>query len=126
VPVVALLVAACQKPAPEVPVPVTTVEAVAARVGQADFFLFDANPKDFYDRGHIRGATWVPFNHLEREALPSSHDAQLVFYCANELCTASHDAARAAASLGYSNVAVMSAGYFGWKRAGHPVVEATN
>ncbi len=123
--ITALLLVACATPPPApVVVPTTTIDAVAARLGQPDFFLFDANPRDFYDRGHIRGARWVAFNHLERDQLPSDLRAELVFYCANELCTASHDAAQAALALGYTRVAVMNAGYFGWKRAGHPVDDA--
>lgn len=105
------------------PVPTTTIDAVAQRLGQAQFFLYDANPRDMYDRGHIRGAQWVKFNAVTRDLLPADQSAQLVFYCANEMCSASHDAARSALALGFTHVEVMPAGYFGWKRAGHPVDE---
>lgn len=83
--------------------------------------LFDANPIEMYERGRLPGAVWIKFNGVTREALPADPGAKLVFYCANELCTASHDAARAAIGLGYTDVSVMPAGYFGWKKAGKPI-----
>jgi rhodanese-related sulfurtransferase len=50
--------------------------------------------------------------------LPSNKTSALVFYCANELCTASHSAAKRAINNGYKNVSVMVDGIYGWKKAG--------
>ena len=125
----ALLLGACARPpqpTAAVPVPSTTLEAVEARLGQTDFALYDANPKEMFEAGHIHGARWVKFNEVTRAQLPAAPDTELVFYCANELCTASHDAARAALSLGFARVEVMPAGYFGWRRSGRPVEEPTH
>jgi rhodanese-related sulfurtransferase len=121
-----LLSGACSR-APEqaavIAVPTATLEAVEARLGQADFALYDANPKEMFEAGHIHGARWVKFNEVTRAALPAAKDTELVFYCANELCTASDDAARSALALGFTRVEVMPAGYFGWRRSGRPVDE---
>jgi rhodanese-related sulfurtransferase len=50
--------------------------------------------------------------------LPADRRVRLVFYCANERCSASQAAARRAVEHGYSDVAVLAAGIFGWKKAG--------
>lgn len=54
--------------------------------------------------------------------LPADKKAPLVFYCANEMCTASHDAAEKAMKAGYADVGVMVDGIYGWKKAGLPRV----
>jgi rhodanese-related sulfurtransferase len=52
--------------------------------------------------------------------LPADKNAPLVFYCANEMCTASRAAAEKALASGYTDVSVMTAGIFGWRKAGEP------
>ncbi|MGH7812687.1 MAG: rhodanese-like domain-containing protein [Candidatus Binataceae bacterium] len=53
--------------------------------------------------------------------LPADKNADLVFYCADPKCMASHEAARRATNAGYTDVNVMADGIFGWKTAGEPV-----
>ena len=53
--------------------------------------------------------------------LPTDKATPVVFYCANEKCTASHTAARRAITAGHSDVAVLSAGIKGWVAAGQAV-----
>ncbi|HEY0194203.1 MAG TPA: rhodanese-like domain-containing protein [Kofleriaceae bacterium] len=53
--------------------------------------------------------------------LPADQATQLVFYCANTACDASHYAADKARDLGYARVAVMPAGIAGWVKAGKPI-----
>jgi rhodanese-related sulfurtransferase len=53
--------------------------------------------------------------------LPAEKARALVFYCANEECTASHEAAARAIALGYADVEVMPDGIAGWVRAGKRV-----
>ena len=50
--------------------------------------------------------------------LPRDKTTQLVFYCANTSCSASHYAADKARTAGYQRVAVMPAGIAGWVKAG--------
>lgn len=86
--------------------------------------VFDANSPDTYAEHHVPGATWVDYDAVTAEQLPADHEMQLVFYCGNEQCEASHVAANMAWDLGYSNVAVMGAGIQGWIAAGKPVEAA--
>jgi rhodanese-related sulfurtransferase len=55
--------------------------------------------------------------------LPSDKNSKLVFYCASEKCGASHAAAQRAMEYGYTDVAVLPAGIFGWKKAGQPTAK---
>jgi rhodanese-related sulfurtransferase len=57
--------------------------------------------------------------------LPADKHAELVFYCTNWLCTASHEAARRAVGAGYEDVSVMSDGIMGWAKAGEPTTLST-
>ncbi len=101
--------------------PALGVDEVERHVVGKSAKLYDANPIEMYERGRLPGAVWIKFNGVTRDALPPDPGAKLVFYCANELCTASDDAARAAVGLGFTDVSVMPAGYFGWKKAGKPI-----
>lgn len=104
-----------------------TVDQVAARVEAHDAHLavFDANGRETYDSHHVPGATWVHYDSITADVLPADHATSLVFYCANEHCSASHVAADAAIDLGYTDVAVMGGGIQGWVDAGKPVESST-
>jgi rhodanese-related sulfurtransferase len=53
--------------------------------------------------------------------LPTDKSKELVFYCANTRCGASHQAAEKALTAGYTNVKVMPEGIAGWVKAGKKV-----
>ena len=53
--------------------------------------------------------------------LPADKAKELVFYCANTHCGASHHAASKAITAGYTNVKVMPEGIAGWVKAGKKV-----
>jgi rhodanese-related sulfurtransferase len=122
-----LALAACTRVPEAVPAEVgtLTVAQVASRL-DAGVLLYDANPRTMYQHGHLPGARWVPFDQVTRGLLPPDVTTPLIFYCANELCTASPQAARMAAALGYRDVSLMPAGYFGWKAAGLPLVSGAD
>jgi rhodanese-related sulfurtransferase len=103
-----------------------SVEQVASGIAQADgrLAVFDANSRETYDQRHVPGATWVDYDALGREQLPADPSTQLVFYCFNEQCSASHVAAENAIALGFTSVSVMGAGIEGWVAAGQPVEPA--
>lgn len=121
-----VLISSACRPAPVAPVEVElarlTLAEVEAQLGKPGVFLFDANPKDFYEHGHLPGAQWVQFDAVTAGVLPADRTAHLIFYCANELCTASHTAARSALALGYANTFLMPQGFIGWKKSGREVV----
>lgn len=103
-----------------------SVDQVAARLDAHDAHLavFDANGRDTYDEHHVPGATWVHYDSVTADTLPADRSTSLVFYCANEHCTASHVAADTAIDLGFTDVSVMGAGIQGWIDAGKPVESA--
>jgi rhodanese-related sulfurtransferase len=100
-----------------------TVDQVATRVESHDAHLavFDANSRETFDEHHVPGAHWVDYHTLTASELPADHATSLVFYCANEQCSASHHAADAAVDLGFTDVSVMGGGIQGWIAAGKPV-----
>lgn len=87
--------------------------------------VFDANSQARYDAGHIPGAIAMTKATIKPEALPANKDAMLVFYCGSPKCMASHDVARAAIGLGYTNVWILPDGIKGWEGAGLPTEKAT-
>lgn len=117
-----LIIAACRTPPVEVEPARLTLLEVEALLGKPGVFLFDANPKDFYEHGHLPGARWVQFDAVDARVLPPDRSARLIFYCANELCTASHAAARSALAQGYPNTFLMPEGFIGWKKSGRPLI----
>lgn len=102
---------------------IVTVDQVATRVEAHDAHLavFDANGRETFDEHHVPGARWVNYDAVTAAELPADHATSLVFYCANEQCSASHVAAESAVDLGYTDVAVMGGGIQGWVAAGKPV-----
>ncbi|MBI3555067.1 MAG: rhodanese-like domain-containing protein [Deltaproteobacteria bacterium] len=87
----------------------------------AKIAIFDANNKETRQKdGVIPGATLLTSykDYDTAKVLPAAKDTNVVFYCANQQCMASHAAAKRAAKAGYTNVAVLSDGIQGWVKAG--------
>lgn len=83
--------------------------------------VFDANTEGVRKKdGVIPGAKLLSsFNEYDiAKELPSDKSTELVFYCANPRCSASHEAAERAFDNGYARVHVMTDGIQGWKKAG--------
>ena len=86
-------------------------------------YLLDANNTGTRkEYGTVPGAKLLPSysKYNVAQELPQDKDAKLVFFCANEQCSASHKAAEKAMSSGYKNVYVMTDGIMGWKKNGFP------
>jgi rhodanese-related sulfurtransferase len=85
-------------------------------------YVFDANnEKTRKANGVIAGAKTLASSHAyDASVLPSDKNANVVFYCANTACMASHEAAKRAKDLGYTHTMVMADGIQGWKKAGKP------
>jgi hypothetical protein len=62
-----------------------TLDDVEKRIAQKDgrTFVFDANPKEVYDKRHVPGAVYVPDEGVTASLLPADRSATLIFYCAN-------------------------------------------
>ncbi len=97
-----------------------TTKEVSARLKQPNFYVFDNNAKERFQKSHVAGAKWVDPTELKAGDLPSDKTATLVFYCGNTHCTACHIGAQAALQLGYKNVYIMPEGIAGWEKAGLP------
>jgi len=58
-----------------------TIAEVAARLGQADFHMFDNNGRGRWARGHVPGAKHLNAYNYDASELPENRAATLVFYC---------------------------------------------
>lgn len=94
---------------------------IAAGASQA----VDANGTITRQRvGTIPGAVLLSdYEAFAISELPADKAKPLVFYCANEHCGASHEAAKRARFAGYKDVKVLPAGIAGWAKAGKAVVK---
>ena len=105
---------------------VNTVNAAeAGKLNQSKKATFvDANGKDTREKfGVVPGAILLTSaSEYAATELPSDKSSKLVFYCANNHCSASHKAAGKAMEQGYTDVAVLPEGIAGWKEAGLPTV----
>lgn len=101
-------------------VPSVTVDELDAMLANNECMAVDANGKRTRQKlGVIPGAvlltdadTFLPSD------LPADKAKPLVFYCANEACSASHEAAEQARTAGWKNVKVLPDGIAGWVKAG--------
>ncbi len=85
----------------------------------------DANGKETRSsQGVIPGAVLLTSSSgYAVSELPADKNTKLVFYCANQMCSASQQAAKRAMENGYTNVAVLPEGIAGWKQAGQPTAK---
>ncbi len=110
---------ACSHKAPE---PATvTVDEVASAIARGAVQPVDANGESTRKHeGVLPGAILLSdYETFQLSELPADKARPLVFYCANEDCSASHHAAARAITAGYQHVEVMSDGIAGWIKAGN-------
>jgi rhodanese-related sulfurtransferase len=104
-------------------VPTITVDEVDQKLASGGCVPVDANGEATRKKmGVVPGAVLLTssesFNVSE---LPGDKSKELVFYCANTRCSASHEAAEKALTAGYTNVKIMPDGIAGWVKAGKKV-----
>lgn len=125
------LAAACSNSAPQASdppvatdkaaaIPTVTVDELDQLIAAGGCQPVDANGEGTRKRfGVIPGALLLSDSELFKVSeLPANKRTALVFYCANEHCDASHEAASRARLAGYSDVRVLPAGIAGWANAG--------
>ncbi|MCA9678206.1 MAG: rhodanese-like domain-containing protein [Kofleriaceae bacterium] len=100
-----------------------SVDQLDQLIAKGECQAIDANNASTRARaGVIPGATLLTsYSDYDLSVLPTDKGKKLVFYCANEMCGASHAAAERAVIAGYTDVGVMPAGIAGWAKAGKPV-----
>ena len=120
--------APAQKSTPEASFKLVSIDQVqqgldALKKDKKPYAVFDANGKGTRDKmGIIPTAVLLPTaSEYDIALLPADKASPVVFYCANERCTASHTAAKRAMAAGWSDVAVLGAGIKGWVDAGKAV-----
>lgn len=116
---------ACDGHSTQASITTLTVPQVASLTKEKKTTPVDANgEKTRLAEGVVPGAVLLTSSSaFAAEELPRDKAAPLVFYCANERCSASHGAAARARELGFTNVAVMPEGIKGWKAAGQPTAK---
>ncbi len=119
---ISLLGIACSKSPPpppaEVTVPTVTVDEVDHMLATHSCQPVDANGTPTRKRMGVLPSAILLTDYDNLDKLPADKTANLVFYCVNEGCTSSHDAAAKAIATGYQHVEVMPAGIAGWVKAG--------
>lgn len=90
----------------------------------AEFTVIDVNSVQSWNAAHVPHAKRLDPQTFTAHDLPADLTAPLVFYCSNPLCRKAPNAARRAKQMGYTEVAVMSAGIKGWMEAGLPTASA--
>jgi rhodanese-related sulfurtransferase len=100
-----------------------SVDDVDAHITKGTAQAVDANnPTTRQHEGVVPGAVLLTDSEtFALTELPADKGKELVFYCANTHCGASHQAASKAIAAGYSNVKVMPEGIAGWVKAGKRV-----
>lgn len=102
-----------------------SVETLAQLNKEKKATVYDANGQETRQKmGVIPGAKLLTsaVKYDPAKELPAAKSDKVVFYCASEMCGASHQAAKRALEAGYTDVAVLPQGIKGWKEAGQPTV----
>ena len=97
-----------------------SIEELEARLARGECRAVDANGDATRRRfGVIPGAVLLSdYEAFLPSELPADKSKGLVFYCSNEHCGASEEAAARALTAGYTDVKVLPAGIVGWSKAG--------
>ena len=109
------------------PIPVLSVADVASGVEAGELVPVDANGASTRrEHGTLPGARLLTSSgSYDLAELPEDKSTALVFYCANEHCSASDGAAERARDAGFAKVHVMRDGIAGWVAAGKPTENAS-
>lgn len=93
-----------------------------------DVVIIDSRPAARrYDNGHIPGAINIPDTQFDKlkHLLPEDKNKLLIFYCGGLDCMLSHDSAKKAEALGYTNIKVYAEGEPEWTKRGLPLSVST-
>lgn len=104
-------------------IPTVSVDELDRLLAERQCVPVDANGETTRAKlGVIPGAVLLSdYETFAASELPADKAKTLVFYCANESCGASEEAAKKARLAGYTRVKVLPAGIAGWVNAGKSV-----
>jgi rhodanese-related sulfurtransferase len=110
---------------------ISPADVKAALEGDEELVVLDVREPHEFARGHLPGAINVPRGMLELTAdadspvadpaVADKRDARVVTYCLKAPGARSLFAADTLATMGFANVAAMTAGVSGWREAGLPL-----
>ncbi len=81
--------------------------------------IIDSRPyKPMYEKGHIPGAVSIPDSEFDQKKglLPKNKNSLLIFYCGGLECKLSHNSAKKAKALGYTDIKVFAKGFPEWMK----------
>jgi rhodanese-related sulfurtransferase len=83
----------------------------------------DARSVDDFEKGHVAGAIRMSADEYPSRAgeLASFFPGPVVIYCGGGQCDASHNLAKLMQQAKFTALHVMTDGYPGWEKAGHPI-----
>lgn len=93
-----------------------------------DVLIIDSRPAARrYDVGHIPSAVNIPDTQFDKfkHLLPEDKAKLLIFYCGGLDCMLSHDSAKKAEAMGYTNIKVYAEGEPEWTKRGLPLSVST-
>ena len=98
-----------------------TKEELSAKLASGDSVqVVNVLKPNYYKLGVIKGSKKIPLNELDKRIGELDKTKEVVTYCANYKCSASRQAAKKLAKLGY-NVSAYEGGAKEWKEAGLPL-----
>ena len=98
-----------------------TKEELSAKMLSGDSVqIVNVLKPDYYKLGVIKGSKKIPLNELDKRLGELDKSKEVVTYCANYKCSASREAAKKLAKLGF-NVRAYEGGAKEWKESGLPL-----
>lgn len=94
-------------------------EQVMQEIKSGQPLILDVNLREDYIKSHLPTAKLIQFGRMD-EVMPPDKNKRIIFYCMSELCSSSHEMARASLRSNYTNVAIMPTGLKGWLKANLP------
>lgn len=91
---------------------------------QPSLYVINVLDKQEYDDCHIKGSINIPFEDMSNFAKSLNKQTELIIYCSNYWCTASHEVAKDLLEIGFTKVWVYEAGMAEWFQQNLPVVGA--
>ncbi len=85
--------------------------------------FLDARSAEDFEKGHVAGATHVTAEEYPARAgeFTKFFPGPVVIYCGGGQCDASHNLAKLMQQAQFTVLHVMTEGYPGWEKAGHPI-----
>ncbi len=88
---------------------------------ESDFYVIDVREKSQFNEGHIKNATNIPLNNIEKDRKNIPSDKKIIIYDENTFMA--FQAGVRLYDLGFLNVKVLSDGIKTWKEKGYEIIK---